>query len=117
MNAKQAEELRENPELLKRLTKYIALHAFRNTELENLHAGKVPRTAVGDFSDVKVNFPSGEIPWTALSRFDNAEMKALMIDVVNHTYVIMFKLFGGPDTDSENLLSALRQHGPQPKWD
>ena len=64
MNAKQAEEIRQNPELLKRLTKYVALHAFRNTELESLHTGKVPHTAAGDFSDVKVNFPNGEIPWT-----------------------------------------------------
>ena len=106
MNAKQAEEIRQNPELLKRLTKCVALHAFairslRASTLAKFHA---PRQAT--FSDVKVNFPNGEIPWTELSRFD-----------VNHTYRVMFELFAVPDKDLEDFLSALRQHDPQPEWD
>ena len=52
-----------------------------------------------------------------LSRFNDAEMKALMIDVVNHTYRVMFELFAVPDKALEDFLSALRQHDPQPEWD
>jgi len=36
----------------------------RNTGLEDLHAGVAPSSATGDYSDVKVVTPYGEIPWT-----------------------------------------------------
>jgi len=39
----------------------------RNTYLEELHAGKFPASATGDYSDVKVVTPYGEIPWKNLS--------------------------------------------------
>ena len=117
MNAKQAKELSNNPELLKRLAKCVALHSVRNTELENLHAGIVPNSATGDFSDVKVVSPFGEIPWPELSRFSDAEMKRLMVDVVDHTYMMMFSLFGVPDRVFEDFLDTLKRHDPQPAWD
>jgi len=44
-----------------RLAKLIAFECFRNTELENLHAGKFPSSKTGDYSDVKVVSPYGEI--------------------------------------------------------
>jgi Mn-dependent DtxR family transcriptional regulator len=37
MNAEQARSLRDHHELLKRLSKYLALYSFRNTHLEALH--------------------------------------------------------------------------------
>jgi ligand-binding SRPBCC domain-containing protein len=45
-----------------------------------------PDSKAGDYSDVLVSTPFGEIPWPKLSRFDDEEMKALMIDVVQKTY-------------------------------
>jgi hypothetical protein len=42
---------------------------------------------------VKVVSPYGEIPWNKLSRFDNDEMKTLMIDVVNHCYLFFCLCF------------------------
>src|SRR3546814_938876 len=42
-----------------------------------------------DFSDVKVVSPFGEIPWTQVSRISDAEMKALMIEIVNRVYTFL----------------------------
>ena len=39
----------------------------RNTFLETLHAGKTAESRLGDYSDVEVITPTGEIPWTELS--------------------------------------------------
>ena len=54
--------LLENPLLLKRLAKYAVQQCFRNTVLEEFHAGTVPDSQNGDFSDVLVKTPCGEIP-------------------------------------------------------
>jgi len=68
-----------DPVIQQRLAKHLVLKCFRNSALEDLHAGKVPDTAAGDYSDVVVRTPYGEIPWTELSRFNDAEMKVLII--------------------------------------
>jgi hypothetical protein len=39
----------------------MALECFRNSELENLHAGKFSSSKTGDYSDVKVISPDREI--------------------------------------------------------
>lgn len=83
MNVEQARSLRDDRELLKRLSKYVALYSFRNTHLETLHSGISPDNT-DDFSDAKVVSPFGEIPWRELSRLHDGEMKTLMIDVVDH---------------------------------
>ncbi|WP_205685432.1 hypothetical protein [Caulobacter zeae] len=75
---------------------------FRNSRLEELHAGVSPDTAVGDYSDVKVVTPYGEIAWSRVSRLDDEEMKALMIEVVDRVYTMLthpepfMRLAGGP---------------------
>src|SRR6266404_1499067 len=94
MNPKHIREIQTNEVLRKRLAKYITLHCFRNTDvLEDLHSGEVPISESGDYSDVKVITPDREIPWSDLSRFDNSEMKAMMIDVVNHCDQVLAILF------------------------
>jgi len=65
----------------KLLARFLALHGVRNSELENLHAGTVPFSERGDYSDVKVITPHGEIPWTELSRISDREMRVLMLDI------------------------------------
>ena len=72
-----------DPVMQQRIAKHIALKCFRNSLLEDLHTGKVPASQTGDYSDVVVHTPFGEIPWNELSRFDDTEMKALMVDVTN----------------------------------
>ena len=51
--------------------------AARNSELENIHAGKSPISKTGDFSDVFIHTPDRIIPWNKASRITNEEMGPL----------------------------------------
>ena len=104
-----------DPVLQQRLAKYMVEQCFRNSVLENLHAGKVPDSETGDYSDLVVRTPFGEIPWRELSRFDDAEMKALMLDVANRTYKFIRNLFD-EETGGE-LLLRLATRDLVPQWD
>lgn len=72
-----------------RLALAIVETCVRNTGLETLHAGTFPRSAVGDYTDVTVATPYGEIPWTEVSRISDDEMKALMIEVVDRVFTYL----------------------------
>jgi hypothetical protein len=74
---------------LETFAKSLVETCVRNSELENLHSGTTPSSAAGDYSDVKVVTPYGEIPWAELSRISDVEMKALMIDVVDRVYTYL----------------------------
>ena len=103
-----------DPILQKRLAKYLVLQCFRNSVLEDLHAGISPDSEVGDYSDVRVSSPYGDIPWPKLSRLNDDEMKCLMIDVVNRTYRFIHRLFD-KNTGGE-LLLRLAERDPLPRW-
>lgn len=60
MTIETVREISSNPEVMKRLAKYLAL---RNTMIEDLHAGITPDSQTGDYTDVVVRSPYGEIPW------------------------------------------------------
>lgn len=79
-------------EAMRRIALALVEHCVRNTRLEEFHAGIVPDSLIGDYSDVKVVTPYGEIPWTRASRISDAEMKALMIDIVNKVYTFLTHL-------------------------
>ena len=69
------------------LTKLMAMMCVRNAGLESLHAGLVPVTRTGDYSDVFVLDADGrKIPWVEVSRFDDDQMRALMREIVNRLY-------------------------------
>ena len=104
-----------DPILQKRLAKYLVHRCFRNSVLEDLHAGIAPDSKLGDYSDVVVSTPFGEIPWRKLSRFDDAEMKALMIDVVQKAYDFIRELFD--DAKGGELLLQLAMRDPLPRWE
>ena len=104
-----------DPVLQKRLAKLLALQCFRNSALEHLHAGIAPSSKTGDYSDVVVRTPFGEIPWPQLSRFDDTEMKALMIDVVNRTYEIIRCLFS--EESGGVILRELAAGDVVPQWE
>jgi hypothetical protein len=114
MNLKHIREIQTNEVLRKRLAKYIALHCFRNTMLEDLHSGEVPISKSGNYSDVKVVTPDREIPWSDLSRFNNSEMKAMMIDVVNHCDQVLAILFSTPV--GAKLVEELGRRDLVPNW-
>jgi len=64
------------------LAKLLAVMGVRNnTDLENLHSGGSPRSQTGDFSDVKVISPYGEIEWNNVSRISDKEMRSLMLSI------------------------------------
>jgi hypothetical protein len=84
-----ASEKKGDEKVCARMAKALALDCVRNTYLEELHAGIFPRSATGDYSDVKVVGPYGEIPWTRLSRISDQEMKRFMNEVVNSLYTVL----------------------------
>jgi hypothetical protein len=55
----------------------LMVGAARNSQLEDIHAGKTPISKTGDFSDVYIVTPDREIPWTEASRISNEEMGPL----------------------------------------
>lgn len=114
MNRNSARLLTQNPQVLKRLAKYMAQQCFRNTALEDYHAGITPYSEAGDYSDVFVKTPAGEIPWSKLSRLSDEEMKTLMIDVVNRTYLLLRKLF--EEDEGSYLIRTLSQKDLVPRW-
>ena len=65
-----------DPVLQKRLAKYLVQRYFRNSALEDLHAGTPSNSKAGDYSDVVVVTPFGEISWQRLSRFDDGDRTA-----------------------------------------
>ena len=101
--------------LQQRLAKYLTLKCVRNSVLEDFHAGTVPATATGDYTDVTVHTPYGQIPWNQLSRISDEEMKLLMQDVVNHTYRFIQELFD--EERGGELMLHLASHDPVPQWD
>jgi hypothetical protein len=113
MTPDQLAELKDNATLRKRLAKLMARDCFRNTVLEDFHAGKVPSSQTGDYSDVKVVTPYGEIQWEALSRISDAEMKALMIEVVDHCFDFLMELCR---PHGAQIIDDLKQRDKVPEW-
>lgn len=72
-----------------RLTHAIVEICVRNTGLENLHAGIFPRSASGDYADVTIVTPYGDIPWTRASRISDEEMKTLMVEIVDRVFTYL----------------------------
>ena len=115
MTPDQVGELASDNVLRGRLAKLMALECFRNTmALEDFHTGKVPSSRIGDFSDVTVVSPDREISWNDLSRLNNDEMKAFMIDVVNRCDRFLNELF--VSARGEAIIEALKERDPMPKW-
>ena len=103
-----------DPVLQQRLAKYMVLQCFRNSMLEDLHAGISPSSAAGDYSDVTVSSPYGVIPWLKVSRLNDDEMKRLIIDVVDRAYSFIHKLLD--EKTGGEILSLLADRDPLPQW-
>ena len=94
-----------------KLAKLMALHCARNTCIEKLHSGTSPGSKTGDYSDVKVVTPSGEIPWNELSRISDDEMKILNKEIVNKIFTFLLYL------QKEGLPEGPRPLYPPTGWD
>jgi len=114
MTPEQLAEIKNNEVVRKRLAKLMASRCFRNSMLEDFHAGVVPSSRSADYSDVKVVTPYGEIRWNDLSRLSDKEMKSLMIDAVNRSYCFLSELFDSPYGDA--VIEALKSRDPLPEW-
>lgn len=108
------EEIATNELVRKRLAKLMALECFRNTRLEDFHEGMYPSSQKGDYSDVKVVTPYGDIAWREVSRLSDNDMKPLMIDVTNHCHKFLSELF--LSARGEAIIEALKERDPVPKW-
>ena len=89
------EPLMQEPDLhptAAHVAKLLAYYGVRNSSLEDIHAGIFPSSKTGDYSDVKVVSPYGEIPWNEVGRISDEEMKPLMEDIVNRLYTFLFHL-------------------------
>ncbi|MBF0341541.1 MAG: hypothetical protein HQL95_11360 [Magnetococcales bacterium] len=68
---------RDEHRIAAKIAEMMAMLCVRNTQLEALHAGRVPVSRTGDFSDLRVIDADGnEIPWPEVSHLDDDEMKA-----------------------------------------
>lgn len=87
----------DEKQIVANLAKAMAMICVRNTRLEDLHAGPVPVSRTGDYSDVFVLDAEGNrIPWPEVSRLDDDEMRDLMRQIVNRLYTFHLRL-GDPD--------------------
>jgi ligand-binding SRPBCC domain-containing protein len=113
MDIAHVKEIQHNEIVRKRLAKLIALRCFRNTKLEDFHAGTYPDSQAGDYADVKVISPYGEIPWSRLARLSDDDMRTLMVDVVNRSYALT-ELFNSPSGDK--IIESLKFRDELPRW-
>jgi hypothetical protein len=108
----------------------LAFHCVRNSYLEDLHAGIFPSSQTGDYTDVKVVSPYGEIAWNRLGRLSDEDMQRLSEDIVNRLYTFLFYLLtsGEPDRGMplpthgsppriEGSIAAMWQEGRNPASD
>jgi len=96
-----------------RLAKVMAMMCVRNTKLENLHAGLVPVTKTGDYSDVFVVDAEGRrIPWAEVSHIDDDQMRALMKDIVDRLFTFQVRI-----NDPEFQAWTDRWAAVAEKWD
>lgn len=89
MNPEKLAELKNNDILQRRLAKWMAYFCFRNTrQLEDMHAA---------------------------GRISQDEMKALIIDSVDHCYLFLSIMFTAEN--SNKILGLLVQEDRLPTWD
>ena len=98
---------------LQRFTLALVETCVRNTVLEDWHAGRTVVSPAGDFSDVRIVSPAGEIPYLDASRISDAEMKALMKQVVDAVFTFLsypdqpIRLGGASSWDAPKLNAAM----------
>jgi hypothetical protein len=102
-----------NDKFLKRLSKTMVRNCFRNSPLEDIHAGDGPDT-YDQYRDTKVVWPGGECSWDKASRITQDEMKELMIYAVNHVYTVLHELVNGPNF--ENIYGVVQMFEAIPDW-
>lgn len=104
-------------ETLKKEALTMTVNCVRNTVIEDYHAGKVPKSKTGDYSDVKVVTPYGEIAWNDLSRINDQEMKAFNKEVVNKIYTYLEFLLNPKHEDKQEAFLKICNMFYPNNWD
>ena len=71
------------------LARFAAQYGVRNTELENLHAGKSPADGHGSAKHTKVVCGKNEITWDQAKRFSDREMRSLMLNIEKQLTLVL----------------------------
>ncbi|MDP5306336.1 hypothetical protein [Paracoccus spongiarum] len=101
-----------------RLAKLMAMICVRNTGIEDLHAGTVPVTHKGDYSDVFITDADGrQIPWSDASHLDDDEMRNLMRQIVDRLYTFHLKADDAEFRDHLDRWLAVAGRWDEPKLD
>lgn len=101
-----------------RLAKLMAMICVRNTRIEELHAGAVPVTHTGDYSDVFITDADGrQIPWTDASHLDDDQMRNLMRQIVDRLYTFHLKADDPGFRDHLDRWLAVAERWDEPKLD
>ena len=116
-NMNENASLEELVESIKQTAMTMSVNCVRNTVIENYHAGIVPQSKTGDYSDVKVVTPFGEIAWNELSCINDEEMKAFNIEVNNRIYTYLHAMFNPEYADvKEDFIKFCNTMYPH-NWD
>ena len=100
------------------MAKMLAMMCVRNTGLETLHAGIVPVTHAGDYSDVRVIDADGrEIGWNDVSHLDDVQMRALMKEIVNRLYTFNISIDEQEFRDSVDRWAKAANRWDEPELD
>lgn len=100
------------------LARLMAVICVRNSRLEELHAGRVPVSLRGDGSDIVVLDGDGNrIPWSAVSRIDDGEMRALMREIVERLYAFLLRIDDPAFRAEIDRWAAATAHWDAPKPD
>ena len=92
MERQMTEDVSLDTQISSLLVRTMALLCVRNTALESIHAGRVPVTRTGDYSDVTVIDAEGQrIPWPKVSHFDDDAMRDLMREIVDKLYTFLVR--------------------------
>ena len=87
-----AENASPDQQLASLLISTMTLHCVRNTMIQDIHAGLVPVTRTGDYTDVTVIDADGRrIPWLDVSHFNDDAMRNFMRQVVDRLYTFQVR--------------------------
>ena len=101
-----------------RMAKTLAMMCVRNTGLETLHAGIVPVTHAGDYSDVRVIDADGrEIAWNDVSHLDDDQMRDLMREIVNRLFSFHISINDPEFRDRVNRWARIADRWDEPDKD
>ena len=101
-----------------KMAKTLAMMCVRNTGIETLHAGIVPVTHAGDYSDVRVIDADGrEIAWNDVSHLDDDQMRALMKEIVNRVYTFYISIDDEEFRDRIDRWARLTDYWDEPDSD